>query len=433
VRKYVAGVSALGLTISAATVWIGTGSVGAVETATSSSKAPIVVGGDGDMSVGQGEAIGFRAGIYRFNKSGGLDGRKIKFVGYLDDGFSPATNLTNAQELVRNDGAFAVAPFVGATGGAATGQFLESSKVPFIGWASNAAFYLQPKWGFGISGNSSNPEVQSAMGMLQIIAAEGATNHPSKVKMALVGNDVAGAITSTDAFATVAKKEGIDVVSVQSPIAVQGTTSYAPYALTLIASGANTIYENLGSADVVGLSAALKAAGFKGTIVNEVAYYPGQLASQASVAAALNGTYVIDAFPASQNDTAATKQAVADFKAIGQAPDLTPAASAGYWSAIVLEQMLKATLARVGNISKVNPSALQQTVTASKGWTYNGPIAGGLGEESFPSAEVNSTPCSTLVREVGTTYKQVEPYQCSYDFNIKTGQKINTTTGKPLT
>ena len=63
------------------------------------SSIPIVVGGDGDLATSAGVAGGFTAGIYRFNKTGGLDGRKIKFTGFLDDGFSPATNLSNAQQL----------------------------------------------------------------------------------------------------------------------------------------------------------------------------------------------------------------------------------------------------------------------------------------------------------------------------------------------
>ncbi len=53
----------------------------AVTTGTASattSNAPIVVGGDGDL-LSPGIPQGFQAGIYRFNKAGGLNGRKIKF------------------------------------------------------------------------------------------------------------------------------------------------------------------------------------------------------------------------------------------------------------------------------------------------------------------------------------------------------------------
>ena len=59
----------------------------AVAAMRSTSPTPIVVGGDGD-SLSPGVAGGFEAGIYRFNKAGGLDGRKIKFTAFLDDEYS---------------------------------------------------------------------------------------------------------------------------------------------------------------------------------------------------------------------------------------------------------------------------------------------------------------------------------------------------------
>src|SRR3984957_11122160 len=66
------------------------------------STTPIVIGGDGYLAISAGVAQGFEAGIYRFNKAGGLDGRKIKFEGFLDDAFNPSTNLSNAQQLVED-------------------------------------------------------------------------------------------------------------------------------------------------------------------------------------------------------------------------------------------------------------------------------------------------------------------------------------------
>jgi ABC-type branched-subunit amino acid transport system substrate-binding protein len=72
----------------------------------------------------------FEAGIYRFNKSGGLDGRKIKFLGVIDDGFSSQTNLMNAQKLVEKDHVMAVVPMISDVATAATGTFLAQSQPP---------------------------------------------------------------------------------------------------------------------------------------------------------------------------------------------------------------------------------------------------------------------------------------------------------------
>lgn len=429
-RKLLTGITTLGL-VATGLVATGVGLGGGVAAA-AGSKAPIVVGGDGDLSISQGVAQGFEAGIYRFNKAGGLDGRKIKFLGFLDDAFSPATNLSNAQQLVQKDHVFAVVPMAGEAPGAATGQFLAAHHIPFIGWSTSAAFDAEPLWGLGVNGNQGNPEVQGAGGMIQAIAAQHDQKSPSKVKMALIANNFSGAIIANQALAGVAKHEGIDVTYAQAPIAPIGTTNYAPYAQAIMSSGANTVYEVLGAADSIGLAAALKAAGFKGMIINGVTYYPGELAGNPNEAAALNGVYVENEFPVDEEHTAATNQALKDFKAVGQPAAMPSGAAAGYWSAIVFEQMLKATLARVHNIAKVTPSALQQTVTGSKSWTYKDPINGGIGQETFPAAETIPTGCGALVKTVGTSFKMVEPYKCYYDINIKTGQKINPQTGKPL-
>ena len=391
---------------------------------------PIVVGGDGDLSISAGVNQGFEAGIYRFNKAGGLDGRKIQYLGFLDDAFSPATNLTNAQELVNSKHVFAIAPFVGQSAGAATGAFLAQNKIPFIGWSVNAAFEVEPKWGIGINGNQGNPAVQGAGGMLQAIAAQGDQKDPSKIKMALIANDLAGAAIANKSLAGVASAEGIDVVYQKAVVAAVGTTNYAPFAQAMIAAGANTVYEVLGATDSVGVAAALHAAGFKGMIINGVTYYQGDMAAQgASTVQALQGVYVEDEFPANQNNTPAVIQGEKDLKATGTEPGMTTGTAVGYWTAIVLEQALKATLARVGSAAKVTPAALEQTVTGSKSWVYTDPIPGGIGIETFPAAETLPTGCGTLVKTVGDNFTQVEPYKCYYDINVSNGEHLNPQTG----
>jgi ABC-type branched-subunit amino acid transport system substrate-binding protein len=392
---------------------------------------PIIVGGDGDLNVSAGVAQGFAAGIYRFNKAGGLDGRKIKFTGFLDDGFSAQTNLTNAQQLVQNQHVTVVAPFLSEVGTAATGTYLQQSKIPFIGWAVNSAFTTAPTWGFGINGMQDTPNAQGISGVTQLLEYTGNIHTPSKMKVALIAENIAGGIQSSTALAGAFTYGKASVVYKQAPIAVIGTTSYAPYAQAIIASGANVAFEVLDSADAVGLAAALKAAGFKGVIVNGVTYFPGQLASQPNEAAALNGVLVIDQFPANQNNTPAVKQAAADLTATGQPPGLVSGTSVGYWSAIVLEQMLRATLKRVGgDPAKVTGAAIQATVQAN--FAYTDPIAGGIGPEYFPAAESIPTGCGSLLKVVGTTYKQLYPYQCQSSVDVAAQKPFDQKTGKPV-
>ena len=109
----------------------------------------------------------------------------------------------------------------------------------------------------------------------------------------------------------------------------------------------------------------------------------------------MDGVYVVNEFPADENNTPAIKQAEADLKATGQPPYLTSGVSIGYWSAILLEQMLKATLKNGGgNPYDVTGAAIEKTVNT--GFTYTDPIAGGIGDEYFPAEENTPTgaaPC----------------------------------------
>ncbi len=389
-----------------------------------------MVGGDGD-SLSPGIDKGFEAGIYRFNKTGGLDGRKIRFTGFLDDGYSGQTNLTNAQQLVENSHVMAVVPFTSAVATGATSSFLAGNKVPFIGWATNSAFLTQPTWGLPIDGSQGNPDVQGVGGGAAFFSATAGTSSTNKVRMAIIAENIAPAIAALDGAVGAFKFAGADIVYQGSPIPVLGTTNYNPYAQAILASHPKLVFEVLDNPDSAGLAAALKAGGYQGGIVNGVSYLPGQLASQPNEAAALNGVYVIDEFPADENNTPAVKQAQSDLVSVGQAPYLTAGVSQGYWSAIVFEQMLRATLVAVGgDPSKVTSAALQRAVNA--GFTYTDPIAGGIGTEHFPAAESIPTGCSTLIKVVGTTYKQIATYQCGGAINVKTGQRVSEITGKPV-
>jgi ABC-type branched-subunit amino acid transport system substrate-binding protein len=427
-RRLVTLAVAVGVVVSSGGLTFAvTGSPASAATSTT----PIVIGGDGDVSLATGIAGGFQAGIYRFNKAGGLDGRKIKFLGFVDDGLGSQTNLTNAQKLVENNHVLAVAPFYSEVATAATGSYLAGAKTPFIGWSTNAAFATQPNWGFGITGQGGNPSVESTSLLTQYLSATGNTKTPGKVKAAFIGVDVPVGATAVKATAATAKTVGIKVVYTGSSMPVFGVTSYAPYAQALIASGANVVYELLDGPNSVGLAAGLKSAGFKGQIVNSLTYYPGQLASQPNEASALSGVYVSDIFPANENNTPAVEQALKDLKAVGQPPYLNSGTSTGYWSAIMLEQMLAATLKRVGgDPNEVTGATLQQTVVS--GYTYTGPVPGGIGTLYFPAAGTMPSGCGTMLRISGNNYKQILPFQCASVVNIVTGKQMNVKTGKPV-
>jgi ABC-type branched-subunit amino acid transport system substrate-binding protein len=424
-RRLPVVVVALGVAISST-------SLGLVPTAgvasATTSNTPIVVGGDVSLAIAQGISQGFEAGIYRFNKAGGLNGRKIKFVGALDDGFSSATNLSNARKLVASDHVMVVAPLSSAGATAATGTYLAQQHTPFIGYSASPPYTAALKWGFGVNGNQDNAN-QASVGFSTLLKATGNTKTPGKVKLALIANDYPTASAAAHSLGGVSEYLGMKVVYSKSPVPVIGTTNYQPYAQQVIASGANAVFLITGASDAVGLSAALKADGFKGFIGNGVTYFPGQLASQPNEKAALDNTYLSYEFPVDQNNTPAVKQAQKDLQAVGESPHLIQPVSVGYWSAIVFEQMLKATLHSVGgDPNKVTSQTLDRTVNA--GFTYTDPIPGGIGTEHFPAAELVPTGCGTLVKVVGSGYQVITPYQCSGAINIVTRKYLSQKTGK---
>ena len=368
------------------------------------------------------------AGIYRFNKAGGLDGRKIDYVGFLDDAFSAQTALTNAQELVQDKHAAFVAPLVSAVATASVGDFLAGAKVPFLGWAESTPFQTAPAWGYGIDGLLVNPAVEMKS-QSQYLVASGDTKDPSKFRLAYVGVDYSSAITGVQALAGVTRSLGMKVVLMDDTMPVIGSVNYTPYVQAVLSSGANAVYEAVGTADAIGLAAALHAGGFKGMIINSVTYLPGSLASSPSDESALQGVYVADTFPANQNDTPAVKQEEKDLKATGQPPNLTTGVSIGYWSAIVLEQMLRATLKKEGGKPDlVTGETLEKMVNG--GFTYTDPIPGGIGTEYFPAAEQVPNGCSTLLQTVGAGYKVVTPYQCLGDVNVVKDKNVDIKTGQ---
>src|ERR1700722_3013020 len=225
----------------AATAFVG--SSAPAEAASASSA--IVVGGQGDVSAFPGLAAGFEARIARFNRDGGLGGRKIKPLGVLDDNQSPSTSAMHTQQLVLDDHVFADAPFESEVCEAGQGTLLAENQTPFVGLGICGAWSPTNKWGYAPAGYLSNPDVQTNEGDKQLIDVTQKALHlsaPSKVKLALIGIDAPNDQADVSALAGVAKGLGATVVYGEAsvPLAV---TNYVPYVQAILSSGANAVYE----------------------------------------------------------------------------------------------------------------------------------------------------------------------------------------------
>jgi branched-chain amino acid transport system substrate-binding protein len=410
VRKGTRGLAstAMAMVLGATVVGAGVAALsGSAAAATSASEAsgPIVVGGVDAGFNFPGTATGFQAGIYRFNKAGGIDGRKIKFLGVQDDQDTPASETTDVQQLVQSDHVFAVTPFADDVASTQLTSFLGQNQTPVIGYGVEQAF-CENKWAISIIGcQQSFQGWETTASIKQITQAS--KKPASELKVAMEGYDSAPAVTVSQTLGEVWTKEGAKVVLNQNNVPLAGGESQAPFVQAILATDPNIVFEVTGSAAGIALAAALHAAGYKGIIYNGATYEPSAVASEPSVASALTGVYTTNLLPTEYDGTPAVKQELKDLKSIGAAPDIEIGTDIGYWSAQTFISLLEATKARG---AAVTPADLAATVT--KGITVKPALAGGDGPLTWPTLSDQPEPCTSTVVGAGTTYKLFQKFTC---------------------
>jgi branched-chain amino acid transport system substrate-binding protein len=370
-----------------------------------------VVGGlqDGNYA---GIDTGFRARVARFNAAGGVGGRKIQFVGVLNDGDSPTTDLSNAQTLVLKDHVFAVAPVSSEVLNPASATLFAQNTTPYIGWGNGPA-WCGTELGFPIAGCEASTQYQSNANYLQALEAIGATAKDTKA--AVIGTNNAGGKIGTEGVAGVVAKSGSDVVYAQASIPQSGTTDYTPYVQALMAGDPGIVLLVTNFNTTVGLTAALRQAGYKGAIWNPDAYVPGLLTSQPQLAQVLDGSLVVAEFPPAEDKTAAVQQMESDLKAIGAPAAYSLGESIGWWSAEEFIQMLQATAAK-GAVTQAN---FEKVINA--GWTIK-PITGGITDVAFPAGHTRPGGCFGTLVVSGKQYVQKVAYTCDPAATISLGR-----------
>ena len=379
-----------------------TGSAATAATgAAGGASGPIVVGGlqDGNYP---GIDTGFKARIARFNNQGGIDGRKIQFVGELNDGDSLTNDLSNAQTLVLKDHVFAVAPISDEVLNPASVQLFTQNTTPFIGWGLSPAL-CDNNWGFPIAGCEATPSYQSTLALIQ--AAQAISKPVKGLKVAVIGTDNSGGKAGTDGIIATNKIMGADVVYGQAPVPQDGTTDYTPYVQAIMAGNPDMVELVVNFQAAVGLSVALRQAGYKGALWNPSAYLPGLLTSQPQLAQALNGSLVVANFPPGEQGSAASLQVESDLKAVGASPVYSLPEAVGWWSGEELIQELQATAAK-GPLTQAN---FEKVINA--GWTIKG-MSGGITSLTFPLDHSRSTGCYGLLIADGNHYVMKAPYTC---------------------
>ena len=196
---------------------------------------------------------GVKARIAQANAEGELGKRKITLVN-ADDAGDTSRNVTAAQQLVESDKVFGIISNTPA--GDASGQYLNSQKVPVVGWQLGLPVYGTYTNYFGMqNANTKNIKTDFTSRNADVVKALGGT------KLALVGNSIANGVIFTEQVKYAADHtKGLKSVYLNHDIP-PGTTEMGSIADQIKQSGADSLYVSLDSAGLGALMSALKQAG----------------------------------------------------------------------------------------------------------------------------------------------------------------------------
>jgi ABC-type branched-subunit amino acid transport system substrate-binding protein len=360
----------------------------------------IKIGGLGEATTYVGVEAGAKARFERANREGGINGRMIDYIGFKDDGKDAGRDLDQTRELIDSEGVFAVAPVITQFFLPQSSDLLAQNKVPFVGWGFMPGFCDNP-YGYGFNGCLIGTKYINSALVDPVLNAVGKPMADIRVAIQS-GDDITGKSGAAQ-YADTVEKRGAQVVYNEQNIPTDTqTTDYSPFVQEIIKSNPDVVYSSTRFSDVIGLTTALRQAGYTGPVVNFVTYVPGLLDAQPDLAAALEGVWVNSQIPPSESESPAVKQVADDLSAIGEDPFVTLGASVGYWSADVLVQQLTAAGA------DLTPETFQ---AAMQDFTYT-PLEGGIGPVTFPQDQSGPTPCSALVEIKDKAYSILEPMQC---------------------
>lgn len=361
-----------------------------------------------------GADLGAKARFAAANAAGGVNGHKIDWLGAKDDGEDGTRDLQLVRQAVLNDKAFAVIS-LGQGLLPASSDFLNRQKVPYFGWGFMPGFCSKDKpYGFGFNGcivppGASTVNTSTAGPLLSVLKKEGKTN-PT---VAIVSDDVGSNATGSKLIHAAFQKLGAKIVYDKADVPATGNVNYAPYVQAVLKSNGGkapdaVVFNGLFATEA-GMSGGLLSAGYKGAMMNYLAYVPGLLNSQPALAQAFAGSYITTQIPPIESGGPAIEQMKKDFAAIGADPSkISLGAALTYWSADVFLAMLKSVGKDVSgaNFDKV----------INGGWTYSSPYKPSpIGPVRYPDDHEKPAPCAAMVQVKGTKFVPVTPMTCYQD------------------
>ncbi|WP_338498155.1 ABC transporter substrate-binding protein [Streptomyces sp. SJL17-4] len=368
----------------------------------------IKVGGIVSMTTASGYSkkdtdLGARARYDRANAEGGINGRRIAYLGAEDDGQDPARNLAAARKLVQQDKVFAVSPMSSVTFAGA--DFLDAQKVPTVGWGTLPSF-CGPAHLYGFNGclvpmpggtlNQTWPEGLAAV----LGGARG------KSVALIAGDNDAGKFgirTFTQGF----KAAGFRVAYAKAVVpATSMPSDWSAYTKEILRSGPgggapDAVVSVMQTPYNIGLFTALKRSGYKGVISDPTDCDPGLLAKDATKQA-LDGVHVLLQFQPFESDSPAMRQFKADIKkaAGGKEVPLNMHMLTGYMSADLFLSIAE----KAGKDLTV-----ESFQTAANGFSDTGTL---VGDRTLPKGKKESFGCGALVQLKNGRYEVAVPFTC---------------------
>ncbi len=97
------------------------------------------------QELGKNMRLGILAAFQEVNRRGGVHGRQLELV-YRDDAYEPEAAIKNTQELIKQEGVFALIGAVGTPTSRSATPVAAESGVPYVAPFTGAAFLRDPEW-----------------------------------------------------------------------------------------------------------------------------------------------------------------------------------------------------------------------------------------------------------------------------------------------
>jgi ABC-type branched-subunit amino acid transport system substrate-binding protein len=335
----------------------------------------------------------------RANAEGGVNGRKIDYIGTYDDGSDASRLITQARSLA-NAGVFAAVPTVVRQGTFAD-TFCKTA-TPYFGWGTNDG-YCGSTLGFGITGclvaGSRALTVPSSWGLAARSILGGSTGKSA----AVVGTDLDAAASGVKLAAKAIKDAGVAVPYAKNPVPAAGLTDTTALVNNLMTAnnGAppDLIVMILDFSPAIKLIDTLRADGYTGKILTPLGYDP-RLAGFKD----LDGTYTLLQWAPTESGSAADEQMRADFAKYAPGTSLGLTAQAGYWAADFFLDAVKKT---------GHDLTLANLLKTLNSGTYTYSVPGAVPESQWPVNHSTETPCGSVVQLTGGKYVQTMKLACT--------------------